>query len=135
MKQWTEDLSVGVEEIDSQHKEFINSLNGLLDAMARGRGRQEIGNTIDFLERYINSHFDLEEEYMRVYMYPAYQDHKAKHTEFRIEVSKLRQEFNEKGSAIRVVLEAERGLINWFFKHIREVDRELGKFLKGRLKK
>jgi hemerythrin len=133
-KQWTDDLSVGVEEIDNQHKEFINNLNKLLDAMSRGRGRDEIRNIIVFLEQYIIKHFDMEEQYMRVHMYPGYPEHRQKHIEFKAEVAKLKRDYDEKGNEIKVVLETERGLINWFFKHIREVDRELGKFLQGIVK-
>jgi hemerythrin len=132
-KQWTEDLSVGVKEIDDQHKEFIKNLNKLLDAMTQGKGREEVGNIISFLEIYIDKHFELEQEYMRRYMYPDYEKHKGLHAEFMTEVARLKREFN-KGSGITMVLQTERDLIQWFFRHIKETDKALGKFLKPRLK-
>lgn len=132
-KQWTEDLSVGVEEIDSQHREFIKNLNKLLDAMTQGRGRDEVGNIIYFLEGYIEKHFELEQEYMRRFMYPDYEKHKALHSEFMEEVGRLKRQFNE-GSGITVVLQTKKDLIKWFFRHIKETDKALGRFLKPRLK-
>lgn len=132
-KQWTEDLSVGVEEIDNQHKEFIKNLNSLLDAMTQGRGREEVGNIISFLESYIEKHFELEQEYMRRFMYPDYEKHKALHAEFMTEVARLKSQFNG-GSGISVVLQTEKDLIQWFFRHIKEIDKALGKFLKPRIK-
>jgi len=37
--QWTQDLSVGVEEIDNQHKELFERINNLDSAMSRQRER------------------------------------------------------------------------------------------------
>lgn len=38
--EWREDLSIGVSDIDNQHKELIDSL---LNAMRQGKARQELG--------------------------------------------------------------------------------------------
>jgi hemerythrin len=35
--QWTEDLSVGVETIDNQHKELFSRINSLADAIRLGK--------------------------------------------------------------------------------------------------
>jgi hemerythrin len=132
-KEWTTDLSVGVEEIDRQHKEFIAALNSLLDAMAKGKGRDEIGNILYFIEGYVEKHFNLEEEYMRRFMYPKYHAHKAIHDGFRKEMSVIKQEYGEKGEAIRLVIKVEKNMLDWLITHINEVDKKLGAFLKGKV--
>ena len=35
--QWTEDLTVGVEAIDNQHKELFSRINSLADAIRQGK--------------------------------------------------------------------------------------------------
>jgi hemerythrin len=39
LMKWTDDLSVGVELIDTEHKSLINAVNELLDACSKGLGR------------------------------------------------------------------------------------------------
>jgi hemerythrin len=132
-KEWTDDLSVGVELIDKQHKEFIAALNSLLDAMAKGKGREEINGLMQFIEGYVDAHFKLEEEYMRRFMYPKYHAHKAIHDGFKKEMEELKKEFGEKGEAIKLVIKVERNMLDWLFNHIKEVDKKLGAFLKGKV--
>lgn len=62
--EWTQDLSTGSDEIDNQHKELFRRINSLLDACNQGKGREEIGKTVQFLEDYVITHFSAEEEYM-----------------------------------------------------------------------
>ena len=132
-KQWTEDLSVGVEEIDNQHKEFINALNSLLDAMARGKGRKIIGDELSFIENYVDKHFALEEGYMRRFMYDKYHAHKAIHDGFKKEMAALKAEFQQGGPAIGLVIKVEKNMLDWLINHINEVDKKLGAFLKGKV--
>ncbi len=49
MISWTNDLSVGVQVIDDQHKEIFAQLNRLMDACNQGKGKQQIGEVIVFL--------------------------------------------------------------------------------------
>ena len=47
--QWNENLAVGVDVIDNQHKGIISRINSLLNAMSQGKGRDEIGKVLTFL--------------------------------------------------------------------------------------
>ena len=80
---WKENLSVGVNEIDNQHKELFNRINNLLDACTRGKGSEEIKRTLNFLSDYVISHFGTEENLMVRYNYPDYTSHKEKHEKFK----------------------------------------------------
>jgi len=44
--QWRQDLSVGFQEIDDQHKELFRKINDLLESIGQGRGIQEVKNMI-----------------------------------------------------------------------------------------
>jgi hemerythrin len=132
-KEWTDDLTVGVAKIDDQHREFIAALNALLEAMSKGKGREEISGLLQFVEGYVDRHFKLEEEYMRRFMYPEYRAHKAIHDGFIMALAEIQKEFGEKGEAIKLVIKVEKQMLDWLFNHIKETDKKLGVFLKGKV--
>ena len=55
--EWTQDLSVGVREIDDQHKELISRMNSFFDVMKSNNREQEIMKMLDFLADYVVTHF------------------------------------------------------------------------------
>ena len=69
--EWTQDLSVGVNKIDEQHKELFSRINNLLTAIKQHRCKDEIDNTIAFLEDYARTHFSYEEKQMKEAAAPA----------------------------------------------------------------
>lgn len=131
--QWTDDLSVGVVEIDNQHKELFLRVNNLLDAMKQGRGKEEISGLIKFLGDYTIMHFGLEEEYMLRHEYPDYASHKLKHMHFTEEFSQARTAFETEGATPDLVVRISMLLTGWWIAHIRGVDKLLGIFLRKKL--
>ena len=73
---WSEDLSVGVELIDEQHKEMFNRINRLLRAIGEIGGAEQVVATADFLQDYVVQHFAAEEEQMVLHEYPGLASHK-----------------------------------------------------------
>lgn len=59
--QWTEDLSVGVDRIDEQHKELFEKINDLVEAIKSHTCKYKIGDVVKFLEDYVVFHFGQEE--------------------------------------------------------------------------
>lgn len=68
--QWRKSYEIGVEEIDSQHKELFKRIRDLLDACSQNKGRQEVSKMIDFLEEYVDIHFTSEEKLHVKNLYP-----------------------------------------------------------------
>lgn len=89
--QWTQALSVGNVEIDNQHKEFFARVNKLMDAMTERKGKEEVGNTIKFLESYVIEHFGTEERHMTKVNYPKFTQHKAEHEEFKNKFAEIKK--------------------------------------------
>ncbi len=54
---WTDAYSVGVAEIDKQHKKLIDLINALHDAMSKGQAKAVIGKVLGELISYCASHF------------------------------------------------------------------------------
>jgi hemerythrin len=130
--QWTEDLSTGASDIDTQHKELFSRINRLLEACNQGQGRTEVGKTLSFLEEYVLIHFSTEEKIMLDHRYPEYAGHKAQHGHFMSTLDTLKQQFAKEGPSISIVLLTNRTVVDWLRSHIRKLDRDLGAFLKNR---
>jgi hemerythrin len=130
---WTASLSVGVNEIDNQHKELFNKINSLLDAMSKGKGRDEIEKVIQFLSDYVVMHFNTEEKMMTIHKYPEMASHKGQHNSFTMKLQDLKKKLAAEGPTSTVVIEAQPLLVDWWYNHINKVDKVLGEFLKRKV--
>lgn len=126
---WTQDLAVGVEVIDAQHRALFDAINAVLEEAAAGRGQKEVVELMEFLDEYVANHFNLEEMYMRRFVYPAYPHHKAEHTAFVNDFFDLRDDLARNGVTPALSGKVTRRVGNWLVDHIGKVDKALGAFL------
>ena len=126
---WVPELSVGIDKIDNQHKELFITINELVNAMSQGRGREEIGKTVDFLQRYVVAHFGVEEKYMADLGYPHFANHKQQHEKFVQDFLLLREQLETQGSSSFMVMQIQRRICDWLVNHIGRMDKSLGVFL------
>jgi len=131
--EWSQDFSVGVEEIDRQHKELFERINNLDSAMKQGKAKEEVVRLIEFLDEYATMHFGTEEKYMTDYGYAGYPLHKSKHSRFIEELSYIRSKLDAEGVTAEVIMLSNNLLIKWFSNHIRTIDMMLGSFLKSKI--
>ena len=69
--EWNENISVGNEKIDAQHKKLLTHINKIMDAVVYGVDSKEVKEkTVEFLGEYVQKHFSYEEEYMKENNYP-----------------------------------------------------------------
>lgn len=127
---WTDDLAVGVELIDDQHKELIDRVNRLTDAMFDGKGADEVGRLLAFLADYVVSHFGAEERLMFKYQYPGYEGHKEAHDRFVSEFIKVKTRHDSGDITSSLALTVFDGMWTWLRNHIRGADKELGDFVR-----
>ena len=74
---WDNSFSVGIEEIDEQHKKWISIINDLHDALMSGKNLGSItGKSLKAMEEYAHFHFSFEEEYLQKAGYPYLENHK-----------------------------------------------------------
>lgn len=126
--EWSERLSVGIELIDDQHKNWINHFNAVLHAVESNQDQAAINSTLDFLSDYTSLHFDTEEKFMTKSNYPALEEHREKHSALKQTVSDLVRDFREDGVS-RPLADAINTLMdNWLAKHIQETDMAFAEF-------
>jgi hemerythrin len=129
--EWTESLSIGIEEIDSQHKELLEHFDRFLIACKSSKGIEELKILLNFLDGYVIKHFSDEEGIQRKHLYPGYATHKLEHNSFVARLNELKEEIYSEGIALHHVIETNHMLLQWLIHHISTVDVQLGKFLKN----
>ncbi|MDD3782237.1 MAG: bacteriohemerythrin [Limnochordia bacterium] len=129
---WHPSLSVGIELIDEQHKEWFNRAERLFDAGKKGQAKEYIGELLEFLDSYTKKHFADEERYMRQLNYPGLEEQKKAHAAFIAQLAKLREDYDASGGSISVIINANRIVIDWLTKHISNMDRQIGEFVRSK---
>lgn len=124
---WNENMSVGILQLDIQHKNLINMINNLYDAMSTGKGKEILPNILKEMSAYAVSHFSTEEKFMQQYGYPEYETHKKEHELFVKKVQEFNREF-AKGN-ISITLNVANFLETWLSNHIQNTDKKYGPFL------
>lgn len=128
---WTESLSTGVETIDLQHKELIDRIRSLSDAVRMRQGTTRTTATLEFLSEYVHMHFSAEEKVMSDASFLELPLHVERHDEFRGTLSKLEDDLLEDGSTDGFAESVNTFLFNWLSDHIMTWDRRLGEHLRA----
>ena len=129
---WTKDLETGNIMIDTQHKQLIQAINNLLEACAKGQGRIQIDETLNFLNDYISSHFKDEEMLQKKYEYPDYINHKQYHEGFKKVVKEIVEEYNKGGATIILVGKVNKSIGEWLINHIKREDKKVAQHIKNK---
>jgi hemerythrin len=127
--EWDNNLNIGIQEIDEQHKELFKCLNQLLVSMKDGQGKSEVIKTLNFLEDYVYKHFEDEENIQKKYNYPKYNEQHNQHEQFKEELKKLRESFQKQGTSTILALNVQKNIVTWCKNHIMILDKELGDYL------
>lgn len=127
---WTEQLNIGIDVIDQQHRRIVEYINQLDDARSNGYSRDEIGNLINELVDYTISHFGFEESLQEEAGYPFIKAHKKVHDLFAQRVSDFQTRFNQ-GEDVTKALNSL--LVTWLFNHIKRDDADYVQAVKQHL--
>jgi len=123
---WSDELSVGIQEIDEQHKVLVDLLNDLHNAVLSRHGRESVGPILGRLAEYTRIHFAVEESLMRILDYPQYEAHKEEHISLIEQVMELQRKFKEEN--LNISMNLLHFLKNWLGEHIIHSDKDYGPF-------
>jgi hemerythrin len=124
---WGEILSVGVNEIDEDHRKLVGIFNILNHAVKDGESPEYLAATLEELINCTVWHFSHEERLMLKYRYPEMAEHQAEHRDLIKSAQELQQELlrAEQAVADEHIMFLER----WLTEHILTADLRLGNFL------
>lgn len=127
---WNDKLSVGVAEIDSQHRRLIDLINELNDAMIQGKGQEALGRILDGLIAYTRSHFAHEERLFAITAYPETTAHKTEHAELIRQVGEFQAGFSQ--GRVGLTVQIMNLLTAWLSTHIQGSDKKYGPHLNAK---
>jgi hemerythrin len=128
---WTEKMSVGVKQLDDDHKKLVDMVNQLYDGISTGKGKEALGPILDELINYTKIHFGREEALFAKTGYPVAADHKKEHDALTKQVLDVQAKFKNGASAI-LSLEVMNFLKNWLVGHIQGCDQKYGPHLNAK---
>jgi hemerythrin len=126
---WTPRLSVGVEEIDAQHRELYRRVNLFLEALAERRGAAEVEPLMRYLRDYVREHFANEQRLMEFCGYTELGDHLEQHRQFETELEAIGAELARSGVTFGLARRLVALLVEWLDDHLSTTDRRFGAFL------
>jgi hemerythrin len=128
--QWEESLQFGIPAIDEQHKAMFDHFVELSDAIKNGLSYEEVEKLLDYLNEYVSTHFEEEEQLMARYHYSGLEEQRLQHAHFKENVIKLSDMLTDKVPAKELALRIDATLIRYVINHIRNFDSKVVDFLK-----
>lgn len=130
--EWSDDLSVHVEEIDTQHRKLIRLINTLHDFTLVDKGKDVVGRVrgdimgtmLSELLDYTVYHFSTEERLLQQHQYPGYAAHKAQHDEFTKQINELKAKLDR--GELLLTNDVMNFLLEWLKNHIIGSDKHIG---------
>jgi hemerythrin-like metal-binding protein len=120
-------LSVGVDEIDDDHRKLVSLFNMLNHSIAEGDAPDYLQAVLEELISCTVWHFSHEERLMLKYGYEDIAEHKAEHQELIKSARELQQKILQAGKL--VANEDIDFLERWLTGHILTADMRLGAYL------
>lgn len=126
---WTDQLSVGIESIDSQHKRLFAIGNRLAGLSHQTSDNQNVvAGVYQELLDYTKYHFQHEEELMSQQNYADSAEHLRQHAEFLREIEQFGKRLEQgQDNAMNLA----KFVHKWLLEHIGREDKALGVFLGG----
>ena len=121
--EWKDEFSVGVPDVDHEHRELIALINDLHEAVSKGDSDYTIMDFLGEIYAHVAAHFALEEKIMRERKYDRYAEHKADHEALLDELRDIMDEVEDEGHYDEARL--SRKLEAWFTDHFRTHDAKL----------
>jgi hemerythrin len=134
---WDDSIALNIGEIDSQHKQLVNIINDLFDAMMIVRSSEVIGDILNRLIDYTKYHFTTEEMYFDQFGYSESEEHKEEHKYFLEQVAVFKKAFDEgktklDDSDAPLAVDLFKFLKNWLVNHIQVSDKKYAPLFKGK---
>ncbi|NJD33457.1 MAG: bacteriohemerythrin [Betaproteobacteria bacterium] len=119
---WSNTFSIGVAQLDEQHRRLVDMINKLADCNDEGQGRSGavFHEILSSMADYAQQHFREEEEHLRQIGYPDLAAHIKEHTAF---VEKMTELSIAATNGVQDIGAVHRFLHTWFLDHVLDSDR------------
>lgn len=130
MYQFTEDIRIGIREIDEEHETFFALIKEAQAMLASSDADVKLvaKETLKRLLAYADDHFAHEEAYMKKIGDPELASQKLEHADFRAKMNAVSVDGLDDVAIRQVMNDLLQYLSRWLFKHIIGSDSLIGKF-------
>jgi hemerythrin len=127
---WTEAYSVNIAVLDQQHKQLIETVNELDQALRKGEGKAALDSVLDKLVEYALVHFAAEESLMQEHDFPGFFTHRAQHEEFRKKLAEYLESHKtgKPGTPVSLLFFMQE----WMKEHLSKTDKLYSAYLNAR---
>lgn len=128
--EWDDSYSIGVDQIDQQHKRLFELINNLFIGIKTQDSSNAVEIALSGLVEYTQEHFATEEGLMDKHSYPGARAHAAEHSHLlrTIEAYIQKMQSGEPVSGMSLLTQ----LVEWLHSHMGATDTELGSFLNSK---
>lgn len=127
---WRDEYSVGLPDVDHEHRVLIAMINELAAGLGSETPRARVVGALGEICARIAAHFALEEREMRALKYIGLPEHKRDHERLLEDILDIMADVDSPGGYEPALL--ERRLTSWFTEHFRTHDAQLHHWLAGR---
>ncbi|MBE9466735.1 MAG: bacteriohemerythrin [Bacteroidetes bacterium] len=120
--EWKNDLVIGIDELDQQHKKLVDIANQLFVAFKKEKGKKEIKEIIKGLSDYASYHFSTEENYFNKFSFSDTKSHINEHQVFIKEIINFQNDFNK--GKVRFLDDFMTFVKSWIVNHFTNVDKK-----------
>ncbi len=130
VQEWSDKYSLGIQDIDAQHRRFFDAARRLYDEVLNCTGEESVEDSLAFLRKYAEEHFACEEAYMEKHAYPHLEAHQQLHADFMERLGDLVEDYDIYGAPSQAmadqILELTQG---WLVEHIMDEDTQYARHI------
>ena len=123
--EWKDDYSIGILEIDDQHKLLMRGFSAIEEAIVRNSGWSDTHYAIVELIKIAHIHFTFEEALMRIFGFPGTEPHQKEHEHFFAKLDNIERLALKETAKIEIVTFMQ----DWLATHILANDRAYAKHI------
>lgn len=120
--EWEEKYSVGVLEIDNQHKKLFEVINEIMDVIGGHFEQEKVNQLINKLLEYKKFHFATEKKYFKEFNYEGAAEHVLEHQKFGEKLASLQEKY--KDDLVNFSFALIEFLEDWLINHLMNEDQK-----------
>lgn len=132
---WKEKYRIGVDLIDEQHKELFARVADFVSALREAAPWEDklpkVKETLTFMQDYVVTHFNDEEEYQSSIGYPGFAQHHMIHEAFTDEVAEFGEKFANDPNNEELVQQFAGKLLAWLINHVASSDQRIAEYVRS----
>jgi len=126
--QWDDSFLIGIDELDYEHKILLSDINRFHEELVGHEEKSEIERCLGEIYTRMQSHFALEEHFMKDHDYPFFEEHKKEHEKLLDTYTEYMVQFlNDSGTSSG--LRIDDNLKEWIVSHILSSDKKMSQMV------